>query len=117
MGMGSAGGVAQTIRLNYASQNVSTGSYVAITATAFTTGTAVATTIRAMEIFDSGGGEMVLAYGASGGEKTAYRVSPGGTSGPITFILNEGMRLAIKCADGSTPATVSSGVFIMNLFV
>ena len=112
-----AGRLVQTIRLNYASQNVSTGSYVAITATAFTTGTSLREDAGHVEIFDSSGGEMVLAYGAAGGEQTAYRVPPGGSTGPIPMLLNKGMRLALKCADASTPATVSSGVFIMNLFV
>ena len=112
-----AGRLVQTIRLNYASDNVTTGSYVAITATAFTTGTTLREDVRCAEIFDSGGGEMVLAYGASGGEQTAYRIVPGGTTGPISLLLNKGMRLALKVADASTPATVSSGVLIMNLFV
>lgn len=116
--MGTYGGrLAQTIRLNYGSQTVATGSYVTITTTAFTTGTSLREDVRCVEIFDSGGGEMVLAYGASGGEQTAMRVFPGGTSGPTPLLLNKGMRLAIKCADASTPATVSSGVFIMNCYV
>lgn len=112
-----AGRLVQTIRLNYASQNVATGSYVAITATAFTTGTSLREDVRAIEIFDSGAGEMILAYGPSGGEQTAYRSAPGGTSGPMPLLLNKGMRLALKVADASTPATISSGIFIMNCFV
>ena len=116
--MGTYGGrLIQTIRLNYGSQAVATGSYVTLTATAFTTGTSLREDARSCEIFDSGGGEMLLAYGASGGEQTAMRVFPGGTSGPTPLLLNKGMRLALKVADASTPATVSTGVFIMNLYV
>ena len=110
MGAAYAGRFAQSIRVNYATTNVTTGAFTQIS-------TAIRTDARAVSIFDSGGGEMILAYGSSGGEQTAMRVFPGGNSGPEPLLLNSGMRLAIKCADSSTPATVSSGVFIMNLYV
>ena len=105
-----AGRLAETIRLNYATTTVSTAAFVQIL-------TACRTDVRSLEIFDTGGGEMILAYGASGGEQTAMRTFPGGTSGPTPMLLNQGMRLALKVAASSTPATVSSGVFIMNLYV
>jgi hypothetical protein len=109
--MGTYGGrLVQEIRLNYATTNVATGAFTQVL-------TACRTDIKSVEIFDSGGGEMILAYGPASSEKTAMRVFPGGTSGPTTLLLNSGMRLALKCADSSTPATVSAGVFIMNLFV
>ncbi len=105
-----AGRLAQSIRINYATTTCATGSFVSLT-------TACRTDCRVVEIFDTGGGEMILAYGAAGGEQTAMRTFPGGTSGPTPLLLNAGMRLALKVADSSTPATVSSGVFIMNMYV
>lgn len=114
-----AGRLVQTFRLNYADQPLTAGaSFVTLTQTAYSAGhTSLREDVRCVEIFDSGGGEYVLGYGVAGGEQTAMRVFPGGTSGPTPLLLNKGMRLALKVADSSTPATVSSGVFIMNCYV
>lgn len=110
MGMAHAGRLVQTLRNNYASTAVTTASFVQIL-------TACRTDVRMIEIFDSGGGEIVLGYGPAGAEQTAMVVPPGGTSGPTPIVLNAGMRLALKVMASSTPATVSSGVFLANLFL
>ena len=99
-----SGIVMQTIRVDYATNNVATNAYYQLDA-------ALNGNSRYAEIFDSGGQTMHLAVGASGSEVEVKKIMPGG-SGLIPLRLDLGQRLAIKAVS----ANVSTGELVIDLY-
>lgn len=92
------------IRNDYTATNVTTGAYVQLTA-------ATATALRAIEVFDSSGQSLKIAFGAAGSEVDKFAVLPGG-NGRIPCVIPSGTRLSVKAVSG----TASSGELIINLY-
>lgn len=67
--------------------------------------------VKVMEIFDSSGECLVLAYGAAGSEVDHCYVVPGG-NGRIPILLPEGVRLSVKAVSADT----ASGSLYINMW-
>lgn len=92
-----------TVLNEYGTTPVTTGAYVQLIP-------ALTEDVTRLEIFDSSGSVMTLAYGPVGGEKVLGDVLPGGNTTPMDTILCKGMRLVIKAHD--TNAT--NGKIVIN---
>lgn len=77
-----------TFRNNYATTPVTTAAYVEMIAN-------LSVNCREIEVFDSSGQTINLAYGPAGSEVVACQIIPGG-NGRIPVMLNKGMRIALK---------------------
>ncbi len=93
----------QFVRNDYSITNVTTGAYVQLIAS--TSGTT-----NVIEIFDSSGQTLKIAFGAAGFEVDQFIVFPGG-NGRITCKIASGTRVSIKALSG----TASTGEIDINL--
>jgi hypothetical protein len=91
--------------LEYSSTNVTTGAWTQLLASVG------ATAIKEIEIFDSSGEILELAFGAAGSESVKSYIIPGG-NGRIPLQIPAGTRLSIKAVS----ATANSGVIVVNLY-
>lgn len=91
-------------RINYTSTPVSTSAYTQVLAST----TAI---IREVEIFDSSGQSLVLAFGAASSEVDQVYVFPGG-NGRIPLYIPGGTRVSIKAVS----AAASSGELLVNFY-
>jgi len=98
-----SGIVVQQIRVNYATNNVTT-------ATWFELDSALDEHARHAEILDTGGATMKLGIGAASSEVDLVHVIPGG-NGLIPLKLSKGQRLAVKAVS----ANVTTGELTINL--
>ena len=96
------------LRHSYSSTNVTTGAWVEISSS-------VPAAATAMEIFDSSGSIMKLAFAASGQEDSNefnYYIIPGGSSILLPAEVAKGVRLAARAVD----ANATSGDLVINFF-
>ena len=94
----------QFVRNDYGSVNVTTAAYVALIAS--TSGAA-----NLMEIFDSSGQTLKIAFGAAASEVDQFLVFPGG-NGPVSISVPASTRVSIRAVSAS--ATV--GEISLNLY-
>ena len=80
------------IRINYASQNVTSSYFVLITSLAFD--------VQELQIFDSSGETLTLAIGAAGSEVPQINIFPGG-NGTVRLAIPAGSRISIKTLSNS----------------
>ena len=92
------------VRNVYSTTNVTTSAYTQLIAS--TSGIT-----NVMEIFDSSGQTLKIAFGASGSEVDQFIVTPGG-NGRITIFIAAGTRISIKALS----ATASAGEVDINLY-
>lgn len=104
--MDQPGIVAETIRNDYTSTQVTTGAWVQLDA-------ALDETTSWIELFDSSGSTFELGQGPSGSETRICLVQPGGFAVPRALFLPKGMRLSIKAID----TTANTGQLLINLLV
>lgn len=91
------------LRNDYSSTNVTTGAWVQLSAS-------LTHDVSEIEIFDSSGSTLQLAYGPVSGEVVLpFDIMPGGNA-PRRVLLNKGMRLSIRAID----ADATSGEFVLN---
>ncbi len=105
MGAPRASKLVQSIRLAYASTNVTTSAWVQLDS-------ALNGNSTEMEIFDSSGETLKLGIGVAAAEVDLHHIVPGG-NGRIPCMLSVGARLAIKCVSTGPAA---SGELILNLY-
>lgn len=86
----------QLMRHDYSSTNVTTSAYVELDA-------ALDADTKSVDIFDSSGETMILAYGPAGGEEDLMYIMPGG-NGRADILIPKGVRLAVKAASGNATA-------------
>lgn len=92
-------------RNEYSVNSVDTSTYYELVA-------ATASAYSAVEIFDSSGQTMVLAFGATGFEIDQFLIFPGG-NGRLTFTVPSGSRVTVKAIS----ATASAGEICINFYV
>ena len=101
------GTLLQTIRHDYdagADGNVTTAAFTELDA-------ALDEHVSEIEIFDSSGQDLFLAYADAGNEVAWLRIFPGGNDrGPA--MMSKGVRLAIKAVS----ANATGGVLLINLW-
>lgn len=66
--------------------------------------------VTQLEIFDSSGSVLELAYGPVGSEVVFHRVTPGGNTLPVQTLLNKGMSIYIRAVD----VDATTGQLVMN---
>ena len=99
-----AGKLVYSKTLDYGVTPVTTGAWVQIEPS-------LPANVRKIEVFDSSGSVIELAYGPAGSETMAIILAPGGrTLEPC--LLNMGMALSLRALD----ANASSGQFVLNAF-
>jgi len=96
---------APPVRNDYSSVNVTTAAYVELVAS-------TAQDLNGMEIFDSSGQSLVIAFGAAASEVDQYFIHPGGNVNKILLEIPKGTRIAIKAI--SANATV--GELLLNFY-
>lgn len=89
---------------NYASANVGTTSWVALTKTN-------EDYANRLEIYDSGGKLMELGYGPSGSETSVAYIMPGG-NGMIDIIVPKDTELSVRGVNGAA----TSGLLAINAY-
>lgn len=90
-------------RNDYSSVNVTTGSYVQVTAS-------TASAINLLYIADTSGSAMILAVGGAGSEADQLYIGPGGNEAPYELNIPAGSRISIKALDVSA----TSGQMILT---
>ena len=83
-------------RLDYSSTNVTTGAFVELKA-------AVAQDAEFIEIFDSSGQTLELAFGGSGSEVVQFRIFPGG-NGQIPLTVAQSTRISLRAVSANATA-------------
>lgn len=91
-------------RIDYTSTSVTTGAYVQLLASTLAT-------ITEVEIFDSSGQTLFLAYGSAGSETNLCYITPGG-NGRIPVTIPNATRVAIKAVS----ATANAGEITVNFY-
>jgi hypothetical protein len=94
----------QFVRNDYAITNVTTAAYVQLIA-------ATASYVTNIDIFDSSGETLFLAFGAAAAEVDQLLITPGGV-GPYNCTIPVGTRISVK----AITATASVGEIDINLF-
>lgn len=92
------------VRNVYSSVNVTTAAYVELVAS-------LTSTANYIEIFDSSGQTLVIAFGAAASEVDQFNVFPGG-NGPIPINIPAGTRVSIKAVS----ATANVGEIDINFY-
>lgn len=93
-----------SIRNDYSSTNVTTAAYVQVAAS-------IAGTCNYIDVFDSSGQTLWLAFGGAGSEVNEIRIVPGG-NGPLPLLIPAGTRVSLKAIS----ATASVGEFDLNCY-
>lgn len=88
----------------YSMNNVTTAAYVEITP-------GLEDDINEIDLFDSSGRTLVLAFGAPGEEEDQFWIVPGG-NGTVPIVIPAGTRVSFKAVD----ATASAGVALMTFY-
>lgn len=96
--------LSQFIRNDYSSVNVTTGAYVQLIAS-------TSNTYKEIEIFDSSGETLKIAYGAAASEVDQFLVVPGG-NGRIRFNVPTATRISIRAVS----ATANTGEISVNFY-
>lgn len=91
-------------RNNYSTTSVTTGAYVQLVAS-------TSAAVSQLEIFDSSGQTLVLAFGGSGSEVDKIYITPGG-NGIVPLAIPSGTRLSIKAVS----ANATEGEISINLY-
>lgn len=107
---GSVGGnagrsVLAKARIDYSSASVGTGAYTTLIADVG------ASDVEEIEIFDSSGQTLVLAFGAAASEVDQMYILPGG-NGRISLHIPAGTRVSVKAVSG----TANSGELSVNFY-
>lgn len=95
-----------TKRLDYTGTNVTTGAWVTLDAS-------LPSDVRAIEVMDSSGKQVMLGYGPAGFEKNALQIFPSQTAQRHQVHLDAGMRLALKAID----ASATTGAVLINGYI
>jgi len=98
------GTLIQIVRNDYSSTNVTTGAYVELVS-------ALGSGMSEIDIFDSSGNTMILAYGAAGSEVDWMHIMPGGNGRGLAH-LPEGVRLSVKAVSANS----TSGELTINIW-
>lgn len=93
-----------SIRNDYLSTPVTTSAYTQLSS-------ALPANVRELQVFDSSGSTLTLAYGPPGSEVVAVVLLPG-ASERTPCILNAGQRLSIKAVD----VDATNGELVINGF-
>lgn len=91
-------------RNDYSTTSVTTGAYVQLIAS-------TSSAAKQLEIFDSSGQTLVLAFGGSGSEVDKIYITPGG-NGIVPLSIPSGTRLSIKAVS----ANATEGEIVINLY-
>lgn len=94
----------EIVRNDYTSVNVTTAAYVQLVAS-------TAGMINLLDIFDSSGQTLVLAFGAAASEVDQFNIYPGG-NGKVPITIPAATRISIKAVS----ATASTGEIDINCF-
>lgn len=93
-----------SVRNDYLTNPVTTGAYVTLVAS-------TSAAVNQMELFDSSGRTLQLAFGAPGSEVNQALVYPGG-NGSIPLLAPAGTRISIRAVSGNA----TSGELNLNLY-
>ena len=102
--MVNANKLVHSVRVDYSVTPVTTAAFVQIESS-------VPKNVRAVEVFDSSGSTLQLAYGPTGSEVLALQIIPGGNE-LRPLLLNLGLPLSLKAID----ADALVGECVLNFF-
>ncbi len=96
-------GTVTPVRNDYSGTNVTTAAYVQLVA-------ATSANTSRLQIFDSSGSALVVAFGAAASEVDQFYIPPGGAPFTVDVFIPKGTRVSIKAVD----ANATSGQLLIS---